>query len=720
MAIQERYRIFIDTGGTFSDAVVVKADGTFVSGKAQTTPRKLEDCFFACIEAVSQNMGKTSKEVLPLTVEIGYGTTAGTNILVTRSGAPRIGFITTRGAEDRTNIIRFRAAGLSRVEAMHVTTADKPPPLVPREWIRGVVERVGSRGEVVIPLREDSVRQAVQELLDQGVEGIAVGLLWSPLNSTHERRVREIIREMSPGLAVAISSEISSTIREYPRFTSAIVDLYIGKPMTELLGRLADGLAKRGYRYPLLVLQAAGGVSRSEVVKPGNTLHSGPVGGLTGVEYLAKLYGLKGAVGSDVGGTSFDVCAAMPEPTYLRQPLAGRFEVANPMREIATIGAGGGTMARVDVVTGRLIVGPESAGADPGPVCYGRGGVQPTVTDADVVMNRIDPSYFLGGKIRLDREKALTAIKEKVADPVGMDPYRAAEAICKIIDGKMLIALKGFITSKGINPAQYPLVSYGGAGPTHCAAYAEGVGFSKIIVPPFAAVFSAWGASTADVRHMYEGAPFITMGGFPYDPSTSRFKTDEVTSLKHIPTWAIDRFNSMYEGLEQLAMEDMKAEGVTTKDVIVSHECEARYGGQLWEIRIPLSVSRIKSVEDLRTILLEFERTFLSVYGPLSMLPRGGIQILKLSVVTIAPITKVALPKFEFAKPDASGALKGQREVYFEGKFVPTRIYDMQRLLPGNVVEGVAIIEGADTTVVIPSQCKVTLDEYLNMVMVYR
>jgi N-methylhydantoinase A len=335
-------------------------------------------------------------------------------------------------------------------------------------------------------------------------------------------------------------------------------------------------------------------------------------------------------------------------------------------------------------------------------------------------MNRIDPDYFLGGKIKLDKEKALTEIKEKIADPSGMDPYQAAEAICRIIDGKMLIALKGFIASKGIDSAKYPLISYGGLGPAHCAAYADGLGFSKIIIPPFASVFSAWGASTADIRHMYEGAPFITMGGFPYDSTTSRFKTEEIESLSQIPQWAIDRFNSMYEGLEQLAMEDMRAEGISPSDVMTSHECEARYGGQLWEIRMPLSISRLKSVEDLRTILLEFEKTFLSVYGPLSMLPRGGIQILKLAVVTTASITKVALPAYESAGPDSSGALKDERQVYVEGKFVPAKIYDMRELRTGNTIDGTAIIEAVDTTIFVPRRCRVTVDEYLNMVMVYR
>lgn len=719
---KERYVVFIDTGGTFSDAIILKEDGGFTSGKASTTPENLAEGFFASLEAVCRNMGSSTADVLPCTVGIGYGTTQGTNILVTRSGAPKIGFITTRGVEDRTNIVRFRGTGLSRAEIMHVATCDKPAPLVPREMIRGVVERIGSRGEVIIPLREDSVRKAAQELLDSGAEGIAVGLLWSPINPAHERRVREIIMEMAPEIPVVISSEISSTFREYPRFISVIIDLYIGRPLKELLGRIEGGLKEKGYDYPLLVLQAAGGVARSKVVKPGTTLHSGPVGGLMGVEFYRDFYGFKNAIGCDMGGTSFDICAAASEfgETYLRQPVAGRFEVANPMREILTIGAGGGTIAYVDSVTHRLIVGPESAGAMPGPICYGRGGSDITVTDADLIMNRIDPDYFLGGTIKLDREKTMKVMKEKIADPLGMDEYEAAEAICKIMDGKMQTALKGFVTSKGMDPAKFALISYGGAGPSHCAGFSEGLGFADIVIPSCAAVFSAFGASTADIRHMYEGAPFIIIPQIPHDPINLRFKLEELNSLEQIPSLAIERFNQMFNDLEKLAIRDMEEEGVSMKDVKLFYEMKARYGMQLWDIRVNLSVSQIKSVDDLKIILREFEDEYIKVYGKLVMLPRGGVEIMALAVITTAPTFKVNIQKNALVGSDPSAALKKSREVYFNGKFVPTKIYDLYRLQAGNAMEGAAIIEVRDTTVVVPPNCKVRVDEYLNMRMEYR
>ena len=364
------YIIYIDTGGTFSDCIILSPDGTFVTGKSPTTPTDLSQSFFAAIEVASSQLGKPIDYVLSNTIVLGYGTTEGTNIVVTGTGASRLGLITTMGHEDRTIVGRLRAAGLSRKEGMHLPRAFKPKPLVPRTRIKGVRERIDNVGDVVVPLNEEDVRKAVKELLDEGVEGIAIGLLWSFLNPAHERRVGEIIKEMAPGLPVSLSSTVAPTVREYTRTMTTIIDLYIGKALRALLDRIGSKLAEHGYTYPLLVLEATGGLARSEIVKPVTTLHSGPVGGFAGVEFIKNHYGFDNAVGADMGGTSFDVCVS-PKGTieYLREPIVGRFEISNPMREITTIGAGGGTMAHVEKAVNLLIVGPESAGAEPGPVC---------------------------------------------------------------------------------------------------------------------------------------------------------------------------------------------------------------------------------------------------------------------------------------------------------------------------------------------------------------
>ena len=715
------YVVYVDTGGTFSDCIILKPDGTIVTGKSPTTPGNLADSFFACIEVACTNMGQSIDDVLSNTVVLGYGTTEGTNVIVTRSGASRLGLITTRGHEDRTIIMRLRAAGLSRQEGMHIARADKPEPLIPRKRIKGVTERIDCKGGVVIPLREDEVRGAIKELLEDGVEGIAVGLLWSFLNPAHERRIKEIIEDMAPGVMVSLSSTVAPLIREYPRIMTCIIDLYIGAALKELLERIDSRLQKHGYAYPLLVAQAAGGLARSDIVKPSTTLHSGPVGGFAGVEFLKSLYGFDNAVGADMGGTSFDVCISQRERIdYLREPIVGRFEICNPMREITTIGAGGGTLSRVDKIVNLLIVGPESAGAEPGPVCYGRGGTIPTITDADVVMNRIDPECFLGGRYKLDREMAFKAIKETIADPLKMDVMAAAEGICKVLDANMGSTLRSSLAVRGGEPSEYALFIYGGAGPTHCSGFTAGLNFKEIIILPFSAVFCAFGAATADIRHRYEASPSVIIRGIPYDPTTLRFNFGEVNGLGDLACEGIDRFNRIFGELTGKARDDMRAEGLQEGEVRLDYEILGRYGGQLWELRCKIPVNRIDSIKDLAQIAKYFEDQYQAEYGEQAMAPRGGLQIVTIAVELVGSIPKPKFTEIEYRGEDSTESIKSEREVYFDGSFKKCKIYSMGKLLPGNIVPGPAIIEGDDTTVVITQDRKVVVDKYRNMVMQYR
>jgi N-methylhydantoinase A len=716
----ESYIVYIDTGGTFSDCIILK-DGTFVTGKAPTTPKDLSYSFFAAIEAAASEPGLSAKEVLHNTEVLGYGTTEGTNIVVTGTGAARLGLITSRGHEDRILVMRLRAAGLSREKAMRIARADKPEPLIPRNRIKGVTERIDCFGKVYIPLREDEVRQSVKELLAEGVDGIAVALLWSFLNPVHEKRVAEIIEEMAPGIPVSLSSVVAPLVREYPRTMTTIIDLYIGKALKELLEKIRSQLSDHGYHNPLLVMQATGGLARSEIVKPVTTLHSGPVGGFAGVEFMKNLYGFENAVGCDMGGTSFDVCVSpRGRGEYLREPIVDRWEISNPMRDITTIGAGGGTMARVEKIGDLLIVGPESAGAEPGPVCYGRGGTVPTVTDADVVMNRVDPEYFLGGKFKLDRQNALNAIKEQIAGPLKMDAMAAAEGICKVLDATMGSTLRSALAIKGADMSQYALFAYGGAGATHVAGFTAGMNFKEIIIPSFAAVFCAFGASTADIVHRYESSPFTSIRGIPYDHSTLRFDLTGIKSLDELQHEGLDRFNQIFTELEERAREDISAEGLKQKEVSFNYEVLARYGGQLWELRTRIPVNRVSSVKDLEAIVNAFQEHYYDEYGLQAMAPRGGLQIVTIAVEVVGSTLKPTLVELEDAGESADKALKGERDVYIDGSFKKCRIYTQGNLLPGNVITGPSIIEGTDTTVVIPGDRKVIVDGYLNMLMRYR
>jgi N-methylhydantoinase A/oxoprolinase/acetone carboxylase beta subunit len=522
---------------------------------------------------------------------------------------------------------------------------------------------------------------------------------------------------MAPQVLVSLSSEVAPVIREYPRFNSTVIDLYIGKELRILLDRIEARLKALGYANPLLVMQAIGGLAQAKVLHPTNTLHSGPVGGLTGIEFLKRLYGFKNAMGSDVGGTSFDVTIS-PEKgeDFLREPMVGRYEIATPMREIITIGAGGGTIAWVDSVTKTLRVGPQSAGANPGPVCYGMGGARITVTDADVVTNRISPDYFLGGRYVLDKEKAIRAIEEQIAQPLKIDVMEAAEMVIKIVDGMMEATLKTTVATKAVDPKKYILFAFGGAGPTHCAGYSKGLGFSEVIIPYYAAAFSAFGASTANIRHRYEMSPYLRLPEIPFNQTTSRFLIDQIEMSDMASNFA-NKFNETMVRLEERAYFDLEQEGFRKDEVFLTYEMLARYGGQRWEIRVLCPVSRIRSVQDLRALISAFEEEYVNVYGSIAMIPRGGAEIITLSIRAEVPTIKPVIHRSEKSGSDPHAAMKGQRQIYFDGKWEGSAVFDMDRLSVGNVVDGPAVIESWNTTLVIPKGRRVTKDEFLNFVM---
>ncbi len=710
---QDGYIVYLDTGGTFSDAVVVDAAGNFVSGKAPTTPEELSECFFACISDAAEKSGMSLWDLFGRTQLVGFGTTAGTNALITRVGGPRLGLITTKGFEDTTIIMRMEGkwAGLPRQESIHIAGCDKPEPLIPRDLILGVTERVDSRGAIVFPMREDEAREAVRSLLEQGVRGIAVAFLWSFLNDSHERRMLEIIREMAPDLPVSLSSQVAPVMREDPRFNSTIVNLFIGAPVRKLLGKIGNRLREYGFGRDLLVMQSSGGLSRAQVVEPIQTLHSGPVGGLIGVDFLKRVYAERVALGTDMGGTSFDISlSGETGPEFEKTPVVCRFHLANPMLGVEAIGAGGGTIARIDPETGRLHLGPQSAGAVPGPTCYDRGGTEPTVTDADVVLGRIPTDFFLDGKMKLNREKALAVIEEKIARPLGLDPVRAALGIVKGIDGIMRSAIIGFLNQRGQDPRRAVLISFGGAGPTHCAGYTAEVGFKRILIPPYAATFSAFGAATADVRHRYETGTLLVMPALPYDVTTQRFHVD---SLEAVPTEVVERFNRGFQLLEERAYAEMGAEGFPPDRVDLSHGVEMRYGGQLRDIPCRCRVRRMQAPSDLQQLLEAFEAEYIRLFTQGTQYPRGGVEIITLVVEAAAPPgIKPALLRRSLECADSTHAVKGRRPVFFDEAWLDTPIYDIRRLRSGNRVPGPAVIEGNDTTVVVPPRVGIEVDTF--------
>ena len=495
-------RIGIDTGGTFTDAVVVTgaAEG-FVpigQGKALSTPGDLIAGALASVEAAAADLGLTAREVLSQADSVDYATTVGLNALLTGSGAP-IALITTEGFEATLPVARAaKVAGLSPAEATEAICWSKPPMLLSRRRIVGVPERIDSAGEVVRPLDEAAVVAAVESLREDGVTSFAVSLLWSVADPRHEHRVAELIGRIHPEAHVTLSSAVPR-IGEYERTMTAVLDAYVAPLVADEIQALADALAERGFAGQLRVMQSRGdSCAVGDALRSVETLQSGPVAGLLASAKLANALGRSEAIATDVGGTSFDVGLITDgEVTVARRPMIGRWALAHPVVEVVSIGTGGGSLAWIDPVLGSLRVGPQSAGAQPGPACYRRGGTAPTLTDAAVALGHMSG---LGGVVDLDREAATLAVGREVAAPLGLSVPDAADAVVGVACSQMADLIRRVTVQRGHDPAGFVMLAYGGAAPQYATRYAAEVGVGEVVVPAAAALFSALGAAGGNIE----------------------------------------------------------------------------------------------------------------------------------------------------------------------------------------------------------------------------
>jgi N-methylhydantoinase A len=544
----QKYIIGIDTGGTFTDVVAVTPEGGILVEKAPTTPQDFSIGVIDALKELANSAGVSGEELLRQCQMLKHGTTVATNALINRAGS-KVGLITTRGFEDTTLIMRAigRVAGLSEDEIKHQVACTKPEPIVPKRLIRGVTERIDFEGNVIIPINMEEAREAIRSLVeDEGVEQIY----------------------SDKDVFCCFAHELCPVVREYARSNTVIINSFLGKTMRGYIDGLTSKLAKAGYGHPLLIMQANGGIVHEEEMSPIGTLSSGPAGGILASKYMADILEHKNAICTDMGGTSFDVGLLVDGLwRYAREPVVERFHISWPMIEVESIGAGGGTIARVEPVFGRLLVGPDSAGADPGPVCYDMGGIEPTVTDADLVLGYLDPDYFLGGRKRLNKEKAQAALKEKIALPLKMDMVEAAAGFYDVINAHMSDLIGKQVVRAGYTPEQFALYSFGGAGPVHAAAYAAEMGISKVYVFPSSAVFSAFGIAAADIVHTYA---FSYRYRMPVDP---------------------DVLNSKLAEIEGRLLEMMEKEGIDRYDVEFRRIFHMRYRRQLNELDVPVPVT---------------------------------------------------------------------------------------------------------------------------------
>jgi acetone carboxylase, beta subunit len=697
-----RYYCYTDSGGTFTDTLLIDQEGHMWSGKAPTTPASLDEGHIRSIEAALSGLGITMEELLSKSEVIAFGTTAIINTIVQRSGV-RVGALITKGFERIPSIGRASQnySEYSWSDILHSATHRHLPDLVAYQDIIGVTERIDGNGKVFIPLYEHEVRDAVDKLIDKKVDSIIILFLYSYMDPSHELRAKEIAEEIiktrGSDIRVFTSYEVSPTMKELSRFNTLAVEAYAGWSARESLAKSEERLVKLGAKTRLQATLSHGGLMPAAHTNMVDTAMSGPAGGVLAGKFLGDVYGYKDLITSDVGGTSFDVGLVTGGRINIKtEPVVARFILSAPCAEVTSIGAGGGTIAYLDPFTNRLKVGPQSAGSVPGPACYGKGGENPTVTDADLVLGYIDPDYFLGGRMKLDKALADKAIKEKIADPLGLSVVDAATGIKEIIDAEMENYCRSLISTRGYAVEDYVLLGFGGAGPTHVAGYTKNTKYKEVIVTPFASVFCAFGGATADYSRHYLRATRVFI---PY-------MADDETKQK-----AAQTLSGLWSDLEAVAKEEMAAAGFDLKEVEYEQLAFTRYGGQLDEIAFRSPHPRLEDTKALDDFVDAFESEYSSVYTSTGKYPQAGYLTLHVGLVA-----KVAKPKPVIAVKtpveSANPGFKGTRMAVFDRKPTDTAIYEMAQLSPGQKVQGPAIIEHIDTTFVVPPECHVDVDQY--------
>lgn len=682
----------IDIGGTFTDCVLTLGERQY-SSKADTTAYDLSVGFERAVEAAAEAAGLSLEELLQNTAVIRYSTTVALNRLIERTG-PRLGLLVTRGFEDVIYIGRASQwmDGLLSVQIRNVARIERPQPLVERHMVIGVPERVDAFGEVVSPLDEASVRQAVRRLIDLGARAFVVSFLNAYRNPGHEQRVKAIIYEEYPSTLlgstpVLCSHEVLPKMGEYPRTMTTVLNAYLHQVMAEDLAKTRDRLRERGYRGPLMLIHNTGGMAELAKTSAIDTYNGGPIAGLMGTIRMAQVYGLANVVAADMGGTSFDISILVGGSARMHdyRPVIDRWLVGVTMLANRSIGAGGGSIAWVNRLLGnRLEVGPQSAGSHPGPACYAQGGQHPTVTDADLVLGYLSPEHFHGGRRRLEPERARRAIQRHVAEPLGTSVEEAAFLIRKIVDANMGEAIRRETAMRGYDPRQFTCFAFGGAGPTHACGFARAAGMQRIIVVREAPVFCAWGSNTMAVLHIYEMSRHVTLlrpGGAYHDEFSG--------------------FQEAVDELQARARRDFLAEGYDPERIQYGLELEMRYGGQLDALRVTSPVLELRTEADARRLYEQFEREYAETFSALSVYPQGGVDIENLILRAWVPAEPPTLQE-GFEAPRRTDPV-GERAALFELErgYQPTPIYQMAQLLPGVNLKGPAIVEADDTTIVL-------------------
>ncbi len=687
-------RVSVDIGGTFTDCFVVW-DGKYVEAKALTTHHNLALGFNEALSKAYHVLGLELEEILSAVDSVRYATTLGTNALIEHKG-PRIGMLVTAGYEATVPLSRARGygEGLDYLAQQDLPNAQRPAPLVEAHMIRGVRERVDFEGRLVMGLDEDDVRLQIRSLVDKGAEIIVVALVNSVVNPAHEQRIEEILLEEYPShllgaIPIILSHQVAGRKGEYVRATSAIVDGYLHSTMYHALSALEQNLRAHRYEKPMLVIHNSGGMAQLNSTDALQTIHSGPVSGIAASEHLAMQAALGNVVATDMGGTSYDIGIVVEGGIkhYDFNPVIDRWLVSVPMVHLVTLGAGGGSIAAYDRMYDTVKCGPESAGSDPGPACYDRGGMNPTVTDADLLLGYLDPKNYAGGSIPLNPRRASAAIEDALCEELDCSVIEAALLIREKVDDNMANGLFTELRARGYDPKDFTMLAYGGNGPLHCCGIAQNLNIDKILAPPFSSVFSAVGAGNMHQLHIHEQSLYMVL----YDSNTRHIFDD------------YQRFNAIVAELKESGTQDLLRQGVPRDQIVHNLELDMRYGNQLVQTTCVIPQHDVHGPADVLAIISQFSTDYGKRFGEGSQAPEAGIRI---NTIRVAAYVKHETVQFEDIKPLPKERRKDppkpdtMRRCYFVGHEGPfeTPVWDRKVIEPGVQIHGPAVIASEVTT----------------------
>lgn len=687
-------RVAVDIGGTFTDCFV-SWEGRFVQSKALTTHQNLALGFNEALDDACRQLSNDRATVLSHVDSVRYATTLGTNALIERKG-PRIGLLTTSGFESTVPISRGRgyAEGLPFEQVRDLSRAKRPEAIIPIPKIRPVRERIDYAGQVLVDLDLDHARAQLRDLMGTGVQAIVVNFINSVANPAHELLMEHIFLEEYPpemlgSIPMILSHQVVGKKGEYVRGSSAMIDAFLHSTMYFSMLNLEQNLRENGYKKPVLLVHNTGGMAQLNSTDALQTVHSGPVAGLHAAETLSRQSGVGNMICGDMGGTSFDigVVVAGGHMHYDLSPVIDRWLVSVPMVHLVTLGSGGGSIAQYDPIFRTIKVGPESAGSDPGPACYNRGGLKPTVTDADLLLGYLDPENYANGQIPLNRRRSLLAF-QSICDEIDADVIEAAKRVKQIADGDMAAGLGRELASRGHRAQDFIFLAYGGNGPLHACGIARRAGIGRVLVPPFSSVFSASGAAGLDQMHLHEKT--VSFGFF--NKNTRSIFSD------------FDRFNTIAAELADRGMRDLLRQGVSKEVINHRLELDMRYGSQRMILPLDAKLTRLESSDDVLALIERMNVEFAALYGDDVVSTESGVWVTAMRMVSW-----VELPTLQFDSllpPEVrlpAPLPVAHRECSFVGVegTRSTPVYGSDALEPGISIDGPAIITTGSTTYLI-------------------